>query len=328
MLAAGQATAGSFSGRQFSYSGNGGTTQDAQNKIFGDFATVVGASYAPDGPPTAAKVKAQVDSGNVTWDIVDAPEVDLAEGCGTVYQKIDYSKLDTSKLSPLVPKQDCGIALNASPWTFAYDTEAFPQAPTSWADFFDLAKFPGKRAIYAGFPMQQIEIALLGSGVDPGKLAPPDVDAGYAELDKLKSDLVFYSAGSESQQMMASNQIVACICWSGRVYTEIQNGSHWALVPTAPPVLRMDYLAIPIGSKNTDVAYAAINYFIGAQQQAYWQEATGYPPMNVDAKPKLSAAAKAVDVFQPPFKPVTIDVTFWAGDLAAQMDKWTTWTSS
>lgn len=324
---AGQAVPGSFAGRSFSYSGNGGTTQDAQNKIFSDFAKIVGATYAPDGPPTTAAVQAQVQSKNVTWDIVDAPEVDLTQGCGTIYQKIDYSKIDTSKLSKLVPPQPCGVPLNASPWVFAYNTTAFKTPPKSWTDFFDTKDFPGKRAIYSGFPMQQIEAAMMGSGVSPSKLSPPDVNTGYKELDKIKDDLIFYAAGSDSQQMMASNQITACICWSGRVYTEIQNGSPWALVPTAPPVLRMDYWGIPVGDKNTDLAYAAINYMLGAEEQSYWQEQTAYPAMNVDSKPKLDKAAEAVNVFAPPYTPVTIDVKWWADHLAAQMDKWTTWTS-
>ncbi len=183
------------------------------------------------------------------------------------------------------------------------------------------------RAIYSGFPMQQIEAALMGSGVAPDKLSPPDVSKGYKEFDKIKSDLVFYAAGSDSQQMMASNQVAMGIFWSGRVYTGIQNGSNWALATDAPPVLRMDYWGIPVGDKNTDIAYAAINYMLGAKQQAYWQEQTAYPAMNVDSKPKLTAAAKDVDVFAPPFKPVTIDVKWWADHLSAQMDRWTTWTS-
>jgi len=328
VLQAGVAQPGSFQGRQFSMAANGGTTQDVQNKIFQDFANIVGAQFAPDGPPTTAAVKAQVDSHNVTWDIVDAPEVDLASGCGTVYQKLDYSKIDTSKLSKLVPLQDCGVPLNASPWTFAYNKDAWPTAPTSWADFFDLKKFPGKRAVYSGFPMQTMEAALLGSGVDPKDLKKPDVDRGYKELNKIKSNLLFFAAGSESQQMIASNQVAAGVFWSGRVYTELLNGSNWGIVDTAPPILRMDYWAIPIGAKNTDVAYAAINYYIGAAQQSEWQEKTAYPSMNVDSKPNLSPEAKAVDVFKSPFKPVTIDVDFWSSHLSAQLDRWTTWTSA
>ncbi|CAN5136297.1 ABC transporter substrate-binding protein [soil metagenome] len=327
VLPAGTATPGSFQGRQFSMAANGGTTQDVQNKIFQDFANITGAQFAPDGPPSTAAVQAQVDSKNVIWDIVDAPEVDLAKGCGTVYQKLDYSKIDTSKLSKLVPLQDCGVPLNASPWTFAYNKDAFKTAPTSWADFFDLKKFPGKRAVYSGFPMQTMEAALLGAGVAPDGLKNPDVELGYKELDKIKDNLLFFAAGSESQQMIASNQVAAGVFWSGRVYTELLNGSNWAIVDTAPPILRMDYWAIPIGAKNTDVAYAAINYYLGAAQQSYWQEKTAYPSMNVDSKPNLTAEAKAVDVFQAPFKPVTIDVDFWASDLSAQLDRWTTWTS-
>jgi putative spermidine/putrescine transport system substrate-binding protein len=324
---AGVAEPGSFQGQAFSMAANGGTTQDAQNAIFQEFADIVGAQFAPDGPPTTAAVQAQVDANNVIWDIVDAPEVDLALGCGTVYQELDYSKIDTSQLSEHVPQNPCGVAINASPWTFAYNKDAWDKAPTSWADFFDQEKFPGTRAIYAGFPMQQIEAALLGAGVAPEDLENPDVDLGYEMLDKIKGDLIFYAAGSEAQQMMATNQVAACICWSGRVYTEIENGSNWGLVETAPPILRMDYWSIPIGSKNTDLAHAAINYYIGPDQQSFWQEATAYPSMNVNSKPNLSDAAKQVDVFREPFEPVTIDVEFWAKDLSNQLDRWTTWTS-
>lgn len=324
---AGVAIPGSYQGHAFSMAANGGTVQDVQNSIFQDFAEVVGAQFAPDGPPSTAAVQAQVDANNVIWDIVNSPEVDLEQGCGTIYERIDYSKIDTSQLPDSVPIHDCGVPLNASPWTFAYNKDAWDVEPTSWADFFDLANFPGTRAIYSGFPMQQIEIALLGAGATPADLVEPDVDAGYVELDKIKGDLIYYTAGSESQQMMASNQIAACICWSGRVYTEIENGANWGLVETASPVLRMDYWSIPVGSKNSDLAHAAINYYLGAEQQTRWQEATAYTSMNVNSTPNLSEAAQLVDVFREPFEPVTIDVGFWAADLSAQLDRWTTWTN-
>lgn len=215
---AGQVSENSFEGSQFSYSGHGGTSQEAQDAILQDFADVVGAQYAPDGPPELAKIQAQADAGSTTWDLVSLSDTVAADPkyCGELFEKIDSTKVDISQLPDVAPFTECGVPMNANGWSFAYNKDVFAGAPDlTWERFFDTENYPGKRAIYAGTPQNQLEIGLLGDGVAVADLYPLDVERSLAKFDTIKDDLVFYTTGSESQQMMESNEIVACLCWSG-----------------------------------------------------------------------------------------------------------------
>ncbi len=329
-VVAGEATPDAFKGSKFAFSGHGGTSQEAQDAILKDFAEIVGANYAPDGPPELAKIQAQVESGQVSWDLVVLSDVvaNDPELCGTLVEKIDTSKIDTSNLPEVAPLVECGVPMNANGWSLAYNTEAFAGADDmTWERFFDTENYPGKRAIYSAIPQLQLEIGLLGDGVAVDDLYPLDVDRALAKYDSIRDDLLFYTTGSESQQMMESDQIVACLCWSGRVYTIIDNGGQWALSDEAPPQLRIDYWGIPKGGKNVDLAHAAINYFLGKEQQELWQTETAYPSMNRETDVELSEAADAVNVLDERFNANRVDIDFWVENQATLTDRWTTWVS-
>lgn len=325
---AGNAAEGMYSGHQFAFSGHGGSSQDAQDAIFADFADITGARYAPDGPPAFAQIQAQVESGNVTWDLAVASDVHAndPELCGTMFEPIDFERVDDSNLPEIAPATDCGIPINANGWSFAYDTTVFGQNPT-WEDFFDTEKYPGDRAIYSQIPQLQLEIGLMGDGVTLEEMYPLDVDRSLEKFDSIRDSLVFYTTGSESQQMLDSNQVVACLCWSGRVYTVMEAGGDWAISEAAPPQIRIDYAVIPKGSQNVDLAHDALNFFLGEEQQQYWQETTAYPSMNVNVEPTLSEAAEGVNVLDPRFNANRIDIDYWVENNAALTDRWTTWVS-
>src|SRR4051812_32590638 len=60
----------------------GGTTQDAQTAAWAKpFATETGTNILQDGPTDYGKIKAMVESGNVSWDVVDV-EGDYAAQAG------------------------------------------------------------------------------------------------------------------------------------------------------------------------------------------------------------------------------------------------------
>ena len=72
----------------------------------------------------------------------------------------------------------------------SYDADKLTTAPTSWADFFDIAKFPGKRGLRKG-PKYALEFALIADGVAPTDVytvlaTPEGVDRAFAKLDTIK----------------------------------------------------------------------------------------------------------------------------------------------
>ena len=78
------------------------------------------------------------------------------------------------------------------------------ECPKTWADLFDTTKFPGKRTFYKWSAPGVIEVALLADGVAPAKLYPLDLDRAFKKLDTIKGDIIWWSGGAQSQQLLAS----------------------------------------------------------------------------------------------------------------------------
>ena len=103
-----------------------------------------------------AEIRAQVQSGNVTWDLVDVEKQDLTGGCDEgLFEQIDPAILapapdGTPAAQDFLPGaiHECGVATIVWTTIVAYDKTKFPgEKPSKLADFFDAKKFPGMRGI-------------------------------------------------------------------------------------------------------------------------------------------------------------------------------------
>ena len=81
---------------------------------------------------------------------------------------------------------------------------------SSWAEFWDLKKFPGPRMLTdlaAG--AIDLEFALLADGVPKDKLYPIDVDRAFKSLDRVRPAIrKFWDTGALSAQMLADKEVV------------------------------------------------------------------------------------------------------------------------
>src|SRR3546814_1178814 len=62
---------------------------------------------------------------------------------------------------------ECGVGAFVWSTVLAYNGKTMKTAPTSWADFWDVKKFPGKRGMRKG-ARYNLEFALMADGVAPG----------------------------------------------------------------------------------------------------------------------------------------------------------------
>ena len=90
---AGEVKEGSLKGKTLTFVSYGGIYQDGQVAALKEFVDKSGVTLLNDGPTEIAKLKAQVDSGNVTWDVVDTADLPPYVHCGTLFQKLDFSSL-------------------------------------------------------------------------------------------------------------------------------------------------------------------------------------------------------------------------------------------
>lgn len=267
----------------------GGTTQDAQKASWADaFTKATGINVLMDGPTDYGKLKAMVDAGNVSWDVVDV-EADwaLAAAKAGLIEPLDFKVIDKTKIDPRFVT-DNSVGSFYYSFVLGYNKDVLKDAPASWADLFDTTKFPGKRTFYKWSAPGVLEIALLADGVAPDKLYPLDLDRAFKKLDSIKKDIVWWGGGAESQQFLASGEAPIGMFWNGRVFA-IQQGGGNVGVSWAQNLTAADVLVVPKGSKNKDAAMKFLATATSADGQAALATATGYAPVTPDAKAKMDA---------------------------------------
>lgn len=285
---AGEVEEGSLAGKTLTFVSYGGIYQDGQIASLQDFVAKSGVTLLSDGPTEVAKIQAQVESGDVQWDVVDTGTLTPYVYCGTLFQKLDFSKIDISNI-PEGQVGECSVPAMNYGTVLMYRKSAYgDNPPKGWADFFDTENFPGTRAMPGDSEPDTtlIELALLADGVPQDELFPADVDRALDKFRALGDDLIFWKTGAESQQMMESGEADMVIAWSGRAMGAQKNGADYEPVWQDWIVVK-DQLTIPMGVKDVDAAHALINAAIGKRAQEIMTEQTSYSPIHKDAQPQV-----------------------------------------
>jgi putative spermidine/putrescine transport system substrate-binding protein len=322
---AGEVAEGSLKGKTLTFVSYGGVFQDGQIKALEDFVKKSGVTLLSDGPTENAKIQAQVESNNVVWDVVDTGDYTPFVHCGTLFQKLDLSKIDTSKIPP-GQVGPCSVPAMNYAVMFLYNKEKYgDNPPKNWADFFDVEKFPGTRGIpgYADAEGYMVELGLLADGVPQDKMFPADIDRGLNKWRSIREHLVPWTTGAESQQMMESGEADMVMVWSGRGKAALANGAKYVPVWKDWIVVK-DQIAIPVGVKDTDAAYALVNAYLGKHAQEVMAETTSYSPINVDAMPKVDELTASFMTNTPEKQAMAYNqnVDYWVKNYDALSAKW------
>ncbi len=325
LLAATIGFAGNVSAADMVFTSWGGTTQDAQKQHWADtFSTQSGVNVTQDGPTDYGKLKAMVESGNVAWDVVDV-EGDYAVQAGNagLLEKLDFSTIDKSKLDPRFVT-DYSVGSFYYSFVIGCNKDAVQACPKSWADLFDTAKFPGKRTFYKWSAPGVIEAALLADGVTADKLYPLDLDRAFKKLDTIKSDIVWWDSGAQSQQLLASAEAPFGSFWNGRLTALAQTGvsveTSWTNNITAA-----DSLVVPKGTKNKDAAMKFIANATSEKAQAEFAAATGYAPINTASPALMDDELRKTLPDQQAETQVNADMGYWAANRDAIGTRWYAW---
>ncbi|MBL8709377.1 MAG: ABC transporter substrate-binding protein [Rhodospirillaceae bacterium] len=267
----------------------GGAYQESQRKtIFEPYAAKTGVAVKEEEyTGEVAKIRAMVESGTVSWDVISVDTPTALQGCDEgVLEVLDYSRIvDKAKILPGAALE-CAIGSDVYATVFAYNTTKFAEGPTTIADFFDLEKFPGKRGMQKN-PMNNLEWALIADGVEKDKVyevlgTPEGVDRAFAKLDTIKSQVVWWEAGAQPPQLLADGEVVMSTAWNGRIANAIKEGAPLKIVwdAQAPD---LDMWAIAKGTPNLDQAYDFLAYASTPEVQKDLAPMIPYGPTHIDA---------------------------------------------
>lgn len=253
-----------------------------------------------------AEVKAQVEAGNVTWDLVDVELSDAVLGCDTgLFETIDSSILPPAPDGTPAEKDflpgtltDCGVATIVWSTIYAYDDSKMMDAkPKTMADFFDTAKFPGKRGMRKT-PKANLEFALIADGVPADQIyevlnTDKGVDRAFAKLDTIKDDILWWEAGAQPPQMLADGEVVMTTAYNGRIFNAVATEGKSFKIVWDGQVWDIDLWAIPKGAQNKDLALEFVKYSTDTQRLADQAEWISYGPARKSSIPLIGKHVEA-----------------------------------
>jgi putative spermidine/putrescine transport system substrate-binding protein len=276
-------------------------------------------------------LNAQIKAPDNTWDIVQVNAGELASGCADgTFEKLDWTMIGDK--SHYLPQgvSDCGVGAAMSALVLAWDTAKFPTAP-SWADFWDVAKFPGKRGLFQGV-RGNLEIALIADGVAPADVykvlaTSEGVDRAFRKLDQLKPYIVWWQNGADAAHILGSGAVLMTTAPSGSIATANWTQHRKFGIQWNTNLFEVDSWAILKGTPNLEQAQQFL-YFAGTPaiegrlfritgDAGLAQDANdGLPPDQLADSPTNPANLKVG---------VPIDTGFWRNNLAKLRQRFDTW---
>ena len=305
----------------------GGTNTDARiEKNIKPFEEKTGIKVTVVTPSDYAKLIAMVENGTTEWDVMNCDAYwGVYAGKKGYLEQIDY-KTVTEKLDKAVELEHVvGAEVYDSVISYNSDKYTDDSAPKSWTDFYDLQKFPGKRAVWQ-YPVTVLESALLADGVPMDKLYPLDLDRAFAKLDTIKDSIVWWTKGAQPAQMLSTGEADIALAWSGRIMNAKDEGAPLGLTYNEGMRIAAGWV-VPKGAPNKENAMKFINFISSAEQQAAFSSQIPYGSTNPEAV-KLLSAEQIERIGQTPEQVAHefyIDNDYWADHLTEVVDRFNAW---
>ncbi len=293
-----------------------------------------------------AQIRAQVDIGNIHWDVVDLEIADAVRGCDEgLLEPLDIDDLPpgadgTAAADDFVAETQtrCGVANVYWSTVYAYNDESFPgEKPATMADFFDLEKFPGRRGMRR-VPQVNLEFALIADGVPLDEVygtlkTPEGLDRAFAKLETIRDEVVWWEAGAQPPQLLADGEVVMSTAYNGRIFNaRIMENQPFVIVWDGQ-LLDVGQLGIVAGTPRLEEALRYVAFSTSAESLARIGRRISYSPARrsgrplvtthvvagIDMGPHLPAGAGNVD------RALQYDWAFWVDYQDALNERFSAW---
>lgn len=308
---------------------SGGSMAAAMRKAFSaDFEKIHGIRVIDTSPANFGKLKVMVESKNVEWTITEIGGQDVLKAVEQgLLEKIDNSIVDRSGFPENAQKLEYWFAKSAYATVLAYSTEAFPDKhPTTWAEFWDVGKFPGPRSL-RNHPVDNLEYALMADGVAPDKLYPLDVDRAFKKLDEIAPNIsVWWKSGQQPAQLLVDGEVVLASGWNGRFLKLIKDGAPLD-IEWNQGVIKLSAYGIPKGSPNPCWAQQYLAVMTDAKRQAVYADEIGYPGLHLDSHKYVNPDLAIYLPTHPDNinRLVWTDIYWWRDNSKAVHERWNRW---
>jgi putative spermidine/putrescine transport system substrate-binding protein len=283
------------------------------------------------GAERFAKLRVQIESGNLEWDVISCDGIYNLLRNKELLEKIDYAIVNNTQNIMKGSMGEYYVGGNVDGVCLAYNKNVFPEGshPKSWADFWNVKKYPGPRTLpnYGGGQFQPIAFALLADGVSMDNLTPFDYERAFKKLDEIKPHItVWWTSGSHYQQILRDEEVVLGPGWAGRILDLGKQGLPIG-IEWNEGYGYFSVWAVAKGTKNRELAMRFLNSTLDPQRQAVFTKEMGYAPTNTKALDHLDSKKASSLASYPPnwSKMFSLDMNYIAKNLVEIQERWNKW---
>lgn len=249
-----------------------------------------------------AQIRAQAETGNVHWDVIDMEIAQAVLAC-------DEGLLEPARIEDLpdgsngVPAEqdfykdtltECAVGNVFYSTIYAYDSTRFGRnkQPKTIEDFFDLKRFPGRRGMRR-VPHVNLEFALMADGLAPEKVyaalaTPEGLDRAYRKLDTIKEHVVWWEAGAQPPQMLADSEVVMTTAYNGRIFNAQALERQPFVVVWDGQLLSVGQMVIVAGTKKLELARRFLEFATNTESMAEMTRYISYSPARRSSESLIS----------------------------------------
>jgi putative spermidine/putrescine transport system substrate-binding protein len=258
-----------------------------------------------------AKIRAQSEAGNVTWDLVDTLVSDALRLCDEgLVKEIDHDEWLNPAPNGTPASEDFGDALQSDchipgviySTAVGYRTDVPDwqgRTPEDICALFDLENFPGKRSLEKR-PINNLEWALYCDGVAKEDIYEVlDTEEGLQraldKLDTIWEETIWWSAGAETPQRLADREAVMGSTYNGRLFSLAVEEKQPVEVIWDMQMLDIGGWTVPEGAEEDDDDLQAIKAFVrfasDTQRLADQASYIAYGPSRASSQPLVGKHA-------------------------------------
>ncbi|MBP1805412.1 extracellular solute-binding protein [Rubellimicrobium aerolatum] len=305
----------------------GGAYQNSQLKAYVEpyiAQTGIAVTWDESSNEAIAKLRAAQEAGNMPFDLVDVEGPDAQRACDEgLAAEIDVAEVLAPGADGATVEDDFGDSLINDCYvpqiyfstTFGYRTDVAEwngATPDDLCDVFDTTAFPGKRSLQAS-PKKNLEWALICDGVpaaDVYKVLEEEggVERALAKLDTIKGDVIWWTAGAETPQLLADKEVVIGSTYNGRLFSVIAEQGQPVEMLWDYQNFDFDGWIVPAGLDEARMNRVMhfLHFATDTQRLADQAKYIAYGPARASSQPLVSTHAE-LGIEMAPFMPTNPD---------------------
>ena len=243
--------------------------------------------------------------------------------------RLDWARLNRDRFLQSLTS-DCGAGALVAASGLAWDKDKLNFTP-SWADFWDIARHPGRRALQRSV-RGNLEFALLADGVSPGDIyrtlrTPDGLDRAFRKLDQIKPYLVWWDKPEQPAQMLAAGRVLLTSSPTATVLLAATAAHRHFGVQWTGSLMEAYFWAVPVHAPQPGNSALALLVATDPARLAEMAAATGLGPPTRDALLLLPKAASDATPSANLAAGLVVDEGFWADNQAKLEPRFQAWLS-